>query len=152
MRKKEKKGRKKITQNNSWKTILSVFLLIFLGVFLLLNIYYSQNLSPLLISLTKKNDYQSVVSYLKKIEGTKYFSEELKKYQRIYGDRLLTDVFADKVKIEKTIKEFERLLKVNPNSRDLLYWLYRLNKMIGNQEKAKEYINKAREIDPMIKE
>ncbi len=152
MRKKEKKERKKIAKNSSWKIILSIILSILLGIFLLFNIYYSQNLSPLLVSLTKSNDYQSIVSYLKKIEGTKYFSDELKKYQRIYGDKLLNDVFADRVKIEKTIKEFEQLLKINSDSRDLLYWLYRLNQMIGNEKKAKEYLKRAKEIDPIIKD
>ncbi len=152
MRKKVKKEEKKITKNSPLRNILPLFLMFFLGIYLFLNIYYSQNLSPLLISLTKNEDYQSVVTYLKKIEGTKYFSDELKKYQRVYGDKLLNDVFADKVKIEKTIKEFEQLLKVNPDSRDLLYWLYRLNQMIGNEEKAKEYFKRAREIDPMVKE
>lgn len=152
MRKKEKKARKKIAKNSSWKIILTFFLFVVLGVFLFSNIYYSQNLSPLFISLAKGNDYQSVVSYLKKIEGTKYFPGELKKYQRLYGDRLLNDVFAERVKIEKTIKEFERWLRFNPDSRDLLYWLYRLNKMIGREEKAKEYLKKVREIDPKIEE
>lgn len=128
--------------------LVSAFVLMF--VFLGLNIYFSQNISPLFLTITDYY-YPTVVEFLKKIKKTPYFSEELTKFKKIYGQRVEDDVFFEDIEQEKKIEKLKSLLKLNPDSRDLLYNLYLLYKEKGDEITAKKYLQKAKAIDPWLR-
>ena len=136
---------------NFLKQLILFFLFIFMVVFLGTNIYFSQNISPLFLKVINP-DYQSAIAFLKKIKKTPYFSQELSKFKKIYGEKIVEEVFRDEIELDKKIKKYESLLKINSNNPDLLYNLYLLYKKKGNEKLAQEYLKKAREIDPWIKE
>lgn len=133
----------------SLKLIFSVVFCLLLGLFLGANILFSQNLPPLFLKVINP-DYQSTLIYLKKIKNTPYFSSELERFKKIYGQKVVNDVFYEEVEREKTIKKLEAFLKNNPDSRDLLYRLALLYQQAGNKEMAKKYLKRAKAIDPWI--
>ena len=63
-----------------------------------------------------------------------------------------TEVYADERKRRLTITELEKILQENPQSRDALYALAILHKRNGNEEKAFEYYEKAKTLDPLLGE
>ncbi|OGK11714.1 hypothetical protein A2954_05340 [Candidatus Roizmanbacteria bacterium RIFCSPLOWO2_01_FULL_37_12] len=123
------------------------FILIF--VYVLTNIFFSQNLSHLYFELVKE-DRAAVVSFLNKLKKLPIFPEYLRVNKKIYGDALEKEVFAENVKRKQTIAEAELLLEKNPKSRDILYNLYLLYKEDGDDIKAGEYLRRAKEVDPAI--
>jgi len=123
------------------------FILIF--VYVLTNIFFSQNLSHLYFELVKE-DRAAVVNFLNKIKKLPIFPEYLRVNKKIYGDALEKEVFAENVKRKQTIAEAELLLEKNPKSRDILYNLYLLYKEDGDDIKAGEYLRRAKEVDPAI--
>jgi len=132
---------------------LPKFFYMFLGfllvVFLLLNIFFSQNISSLFTGLVN-NQKQAVVSYLKKIKLLPQFGNELKYYKQTFGKEIEDEVFKDKREREKKIIELEGVLKKNDQARDVLYGLYLLYKEDGNNIKAEEYLKRAKKIDPTL--
>ena len=147
---KRAKIKKKSFFLNFLKQLVLFFLFIFMVVFLGINIFFSQNINPLFLKVINP-DYQSAIAFLKKIKKTPYFSQELSKFKKIYGEKIVEEVFRDEIELDKKIKKYESLLKINSNNPDLLYNLYLLYKKKGNEKLAQEYLKKAREIDPWIK-
>ena len=152
---KKKKTKKKELKNQIPKKIIfndfSTFLfIIFLLLFLILNVYLSQTISPLYEKLTN-NDKKATIEYLKKIKTLPYFKTELKKFTNIFGQSIVKEVFFDDEQRKIKIKKLEEALKKNPKSRDVLISLAILYQEDGNERLAKEYFKKAKEIDPMIK-
>ncbi len=123
------------------------FLLIFFYIFL--NILFSQLISPLYFQLVKE-DKKAVINFLQKIKNSAYFSPFLDKSKNIYGTQIEQEVFAEDNKRKETIAKFESFLQKNPKSRDLLYNLYLLYNEAGNKTKAEDYLERAKEIDPLI--
>ena len=148
--KKKVKIKKKYFFLDFSKKLFLFFLYFLMIVFLAINIFSSQNISPLFLKVINSN-YQATVLFLKKIKKTPYFFQQLTKFKKIYGEKIASDVFFDDIQREKKIKKFKDLLKLNPDSRDLLYNLYLLYKQAGNEKLAQEYLKKARKIDPWIK-
>jgi len=144
----KKKKEKKSSTNLYYYFIITFFILISC-LFLILNIFASQTISPLFYGVIN-NDYQSIVLFLKKIGNQSFFNQELKKYQLIYGKKIDGDVFSEERKRQEEIKKLEVLLQKNPNARDVLYQLYLLYQQAGNNKKAEEYYRKAKEIDPFL--
>jgi len=124
----------------------AVFLFIFLG----LNIFFSQNISPIFYGLTNF-DRKSVVLFLQKIRNQDDFKNQLNYFEEFFGTSLKNDVFAKELSRETRIKEFEQILKKNHYSRDVLYGLYQLYLEKGERNKAGEYLRQARAIDPLVK-
>ena len=135
---------------NFLNQLIFVFLFIFMVAFLGINIFFSQNIHPLFLKVINF-DYQAAVTFLKKIKKTPYFSQELSKFKKIYGEKIVKEVFHDDIELDKKIKKYQSLLRINPNSPDLFYNLYLLYKKKGNEKLAQEYLKKAKEIDPWIK-
>lgn len=129
-----------------WLKIL-FFILIFL--FLLTNIFFSQNLSPLFIGLFN-NHKQSIIEYLKKIKPLPFFKTELNKFTNIFGKEIADQVFKEEKEIDNKIALLEKTLEKNPKARDVLYALYQLYSKKGDQKKADQYLKRAKEIDPEI--
>ena len=147
-KKKELKNQipKKIIFNNFYNFIIIISLLLFL----ILNVYLSQTISPLYEKLTN-NDKKAIIDYLKKIKTLPHFKTELKKFTNIFGQSIVKEVFFDDEQRKIKIKKLEEALKKNPKGRDFLINLAILYKEDGNERLAQEYFNKAKEIDPMIK-
>ncbi len=129
---------------------LKITLLLIIYSFLLINIYYSQKVSPLYFSLIGGNK-TSVVSFLQKIKNLPVFNQFLSMNSNIYGPLIKDEINRTETARKENITKLESLLEKNPKSRDVLYDLYLLYKEEGNNGKAVEYLNRAREIDPTLK-
>jgi len=155
MAKKKNKKIKKIAlkknrldfKNLSLTKVLLSFLLLF---FLSLNIFFSQNIHPLYQKLVNE-EKKAVIEYLKKIKSLSVFKAELKKFTAIFGKQIANEVFFEDEQRKIKIKKLEAVLQKNPKSRDVLYALSKLYQEDGNERLAREYLKKAKEIDPMIK-
>ena len=125
-----------------------LFLCIF--IYLIVNLVLSQLISPLYFSLVK-NDRTAVVSFLSQIKNLPVFPEFFSLNKNIYGNSLEQEVFAKDLQRKEEIAELEYLLEKNAKARDVLYNLYLLYNEDGNKSKAEEYLRRAKEIDPAIK-
>ncbi len=121
-----------------------------LGLWLLFNLVSSQLMSPLYFNLVSENRL-AAASYLKHIQMLPQFLAELNKYRQIYGADIADFVFADKRQETQEINIYEAALCKNPESVTALYNLSLLYGENGNTQKAEEYLNKAKELDPSIK-
>ncbi|NCO23496.1 tetratricopeptide repeat protein [Candidatus Kuenenbacteria bacterium] len=135
---------------NIIKSPILFFSVFFLTVFLIINIIGSQTISPLYFSVLNE-DKNTTVIYLKKTMPLPFFQAELDKYKVIYGDEIEKQVFAEKYQRQQQISTLEVLLQKNPQARDVLYTLYQLYLADGKTNNAQEYLKKAQQIDPMIK-
>ena len=97
------------------------------------------------------NQKPAVVDYLKKIKPLLQFQDELKNYQQRYGVSLKNEVFKDERLRREEIARLEQLLIKNNQARDVLYKLYLLYKEDGDSNKARQYLDRAKEVDPTIK-
>lgn len=129
--------------------IIKLLLGVFLFLFLLFNLISSQLISPLYFQLLKE-DKNVAVALLRKIKKLPAFTSFLEINKKIYGNSFEQEVLTPDIKRNNLIDEYELLLLKNPKSRDLLYNLYLLYQEDGNEIKASEYFQKAKEIDPAI--
>ncbi len=130
---------------------INIFVVFFLSIFLTLNIAASELISPIYLGMINEQK-KSVVGYLKKILFLPFYKKELLVYQNIYGSGLESEVLKEKITKDSLIKKLEQILEKNPKERDVLFNLYRLNKEGGDDKRAYEYLQKAKEVDPTIKE
>ncbi len=118
-------------------------------IFLLLNIVTSQTVSSLYYEII--NDKEApVASFLKKIRFLPEFANIFKMNKNIYGPSLANDVFQDQKQRQDLIKKFEQALSQNPQSPEALYNLSLLYRKEGDPIKANDYLNRAKEIDPLL--
>jgi tetratricopeptide (TPR) repeat protein len=147
--KKSKKRKKQLTKKIFSTKILNILIAFIFFLFLLANISYSQNISPLYWKLVN-DEKQAVIDYLKKIKPLPFFKTELKKFTTIFGKKIVDDVFFEDEQRKIKIKKLEAVLQKNPKSRDVLYALSKLYQEDGNERLAKEYFKKAKEVDPNL--
>jgi hypothetical protein len=129
--------------------IISPLTVFIIGGFLLMNIIYSQAINPL-YNRVIDNDRPATIEFLKKIRSLPVFKDELMAYQSTYGSVIADEVFKEERSRKAMIGKLESLLEKNPKSPDVLYELYELNKTEGNIGLAKQYLERAKEIDPSI--
>ncbi|KKP67614.1 MAG: hypothetical protein UR68_C0008G0015 [Candidatus Roizmanbacteria bacterium GW2011_GWA2_35_19] len=153
-----KHGIKIKDQSARWRTKIKslniannvkVFIVFLLSLCLLVNIFFSQLISPIYFHLVN-DDRQSVVQFLKSIRPLYFFEKEYDKYKEIYGNNIYFDVFSEENSQNQKIKEFEQILSKNPRSRDALYGLYLLYKEKDDDKTAEGYLKQAKAIDPKI--
>lgn len=131
------------------KDNLSILLVFLLLIFLCINVFFSQTISQIFFGMTI-NDNKSVVQFLQKVRDTKYFDQQLKYFENIYGPSLKTDVFA-KERIRKAkIKQLEQILEKNSQSRDVLYSLFQLYWEENDKLTALKYLQLAKTVDPNV--
>jgi len=118
-------------------------------LFITANIFSSQQIAPLYFQVAK-DDRPAIVNFLSKITRLSDFEKLLRINKNIYGAYLEQEVFAESAKRRETITEYGLLLEKNPQSRDTLYNLYLLYQKEGNEIKAKEYLKRAKQIDPNL--
>ena len=127
-----------------------MFLTVLLSVFLIFQIFFSQNLSPLFFGLTNNNK-ESIVSFMQKIRLTSDFPQQLNYFENIYGSAIKNEIFFKEIAQNQKITKFEQILKNNNQARDILYSLFLLYKEKGDNLKAEKYLRLAKEVDPNIK-
>lgn len=130
-------------------TLLTIFTACLLFLFLFTNMILSQLVSPIYFQLARENKNASV-SFLKKIKNLPHFIPFLEMNKNIYGEYIEQEVFAEDNKRKEMIAKFESLLEKNKKSRDLLYNLYLLYQEDKNYSKAQEYLDRAKEVDPLL--
>jgi tetratricopeptide (TPR) repeat protein len=118
-------------------------------IFLSLNIYFSQAI-PDLYQKVVDNEKSAIVAYLRAIKPLPEFKSELSKYQVSYGDNITQSVFKEDYERQREIEKMEKLLARNSQARDVLYNLAILYKEKGDNQKAEEYLDRAKAIDPSL--
>lgn len=127
---------------------MTVFAVIF-ALFVILNAAISQ-FYPALYFQGLVNERETAVPYLKSIQSLPGFQSELDNLTSVYGDSVTEGVFYDDSMRENYIKELEQLYVKNPSSRDINYQLSLLYGQKGETVKSREYLQKARAIDPAL--
>lgn len=128
---------------------LPLFLMFFLMIFLGLNIFSSQNLSPIFFGIVN-NDKNKTIDFLRNIRKLPEFDKQLKYFGSIYGTSINSEVFEEELKRDHEIKQLEQVLKKSYQSRDVIYRLYELYLEKGDKTKAEKYLKLAKKIDPNI--
>ena len=136
-------------KKNNFDSFLKIFTFSFVFIFLIINIYFSQNISSLYQEIIN-NEKEAVISYLKKIKKQPFFKSELKKFNQIFNQSIAREVFFEDEQRKIKIKKLKEALKKNPKSRDILTNLAILYQEDGNDKLAQEYFNKAKEVDPNL--
>ena len=142
----QKQETKRITPGTIF--LYGVFIVIF--IFAVINMGWSQNISPLYFRMIN-DEKLAVASYLTDIRKLPFFSSELIHYKNKYGQEVEKEVFKIEETRRKNITKLEKALKDSPSSRDLLYNLSVLYHEAGDEKKAGEYLRRAKEIDPTVK-
>lgn len=114
------------------------------------NIISSQTLPSLYYRLIN-GDKQAAISYLTHIRPLTFFQSELIKYKNIHGLWVEEQVFKKEWERNRKIAALEDSLEKNRKSRDILYGLSVLYDERGDKARARDYLEKAREIDPDVK-
>jgi len=102
------------------------------------------------VGVSNENE-PTTVYFLKKIKTLPIFSTVIKLSENVFNKNLKSQVFSEDVQRKAEIKKYERLLIKNPSSRDILYRLYQLYLADNNQNKANEYLNRAKAVDPNVR-
>mgnify|MGYP001562952195 FL=1 len=131
------------------KKIAWGFVLSLAGAYVVLNVVFSQLISPLYFRQVV-DERDAIVPYLQSVRSLPTFQKDLILYKNLYGKLIEEEVFYNDLLRENKIKELEETLQKNPSSRDTLYNLYLLYSQAGNEPKALEYLNRAKLIDPAL--
>lgn len=129
----------------------AVYLAIAGGCFIALSNIIASQVFPNLFYPFVDGSRQSVVSYLTHIKKLPIFETELARYKNTYGATIETEVFKEDVLRKQKISFLEKELVKQPYARDILYALSLLYRDDGNTDKAVYYLEKARAIDPSIR-
>ncbi|HLD26878.1 MAG TPA: hypothetical protein VJB63_02905 [Patescibacteria group bacterium] len=129
----------------------ALYICIFLFfVYTILNIYASQQFNSLFFHLVTRQKKDDAVLFLKKIQKTAYFSDQLSVFTRLYGASIQEDLQKETEERDKKISQLEALLEKNKYARDVLIKLALLYYENDHPSRAKNYYQKAQTIDPEI--
>lgn len=142
----QKSNAKNLAQRLNIFNVLFIFLIF---VFLFLNIFYSQIISPLYFDFIN-NDKDSTISFLQKIKNLSEYQNILEMNDNIYGNTVKKEILKDENKKKVMINNLEQQLAISPKARDILYSLYKLYLAEGDTVKAREYLIRAKQVDPSV--
>lgn len=120
-----------------------------LVLFLILNITVSQLIHPLYYKVANE-DGEATVEMLILSKHLPEFKEMLAMQDKIFGPSIESEVFQREIQRNDRIGALEALLQKNPKARDVLYTLYKLYNENGEKGRAREYLDRAKEIDPTL--
>lgn len=126
---------------------VAAFLLV---LFLVGNIISTQSISPLYRDVVDGKKHETV-EFLKIIKPLPSFPKILTMFQIAFGPEIKKQVFAEDLKLQKTIKNLEKILEKNPKAPQVLLELSKLYRDRGKEDLAQEYLRRAQEVDPIIK-
>lgn len=118
--------------------------------FLVMNILFSQQLPSLYFSIINEEAGAMVtfLKYGKDIPAFRLIASEIQDQFLLYGN----EIYKEERHRQQLIQKLETLLAQNPQSRDVLYSLYLLYDRSGDEITAQHYFQRAKEIDPGIKQ
>jgi hypothetical protein len=119
-----------------------------LTLLLAANIVYSQIVNPVWERMTN-GDRVAQVQFFKIIKDMPVFAELRDLTSGTYAT-LQQDINADDVTRKDKIAKMEALLDENPDNPDLLYAISTLYRDGGDDAAADDYLQRARELDPLI--
>ena len=118
-------------------------------VFLLANMYASQQIHPLYFNFIGENK-DDVIKTLRFIQSLPEYPEVLAMQKNIYGSSIEGEVNQEAKIRDNSIRHLEEELKINPKARDVLYNLSILYKKEGNSQKSLELYRQALQVDPAV--
>lgn len=134
-----------------YKSYIQYTIVFLVGLYMGLNILFSQMISPWYF-IGLKDEKGSIVPYLQAIRPlAPFFQGELDRATALYGSWVEQEVYAVDSTRDAKINLLEQYLVNNPKSRDILYTLHQLYEEKGDQMKSLEYLQRARVIDPELK-
>lgn len=130
-------------------------LILFVGsvimiVFISINIFMTQNVSPLFSALIYEKREEAALSFLQAVQNEPFFESNRRYWQSVFDDHLSESIKKEKNKIQREIKTMEEILKKNPHSRDALTSLAILYLKQKDYSKAHNLYTKAKKIDPTV--
>lgn len=141
---------KKLKKNLDFRVWSLEFLLFgALGLFLILNIFFSQVVSPLYVGLTNE-ERPAAIYFLRNYLNQPGFPIVFAIFKNIYGRGIEDEIYVQERAQKQLIKNLEQILQKNPKSRDVLYSLFLLYKQVGNEERSSYYLRLAKEVDPTL--
>lgn len=125
----------------------------YIAVFLLVirNVTMSQNISPSYFQIVNQNR-KGEIDFLQRIQTLPEYEKYLDLGRKLYGEDMEKEVNRDALKRKAEISHLESILRLNPQARDVLYGLSKFYRVQGDVVKADIYLEKAKEVDPTIKE
>lgn len=149
-KKAQKKTEKKVVHHKiSIGKIVATGFYVSLGIlFLSVNLYASQMIHPLYGRLVN-NETAAWVTFFKITRNNEKAEAYLYDVQGKYRD-LQEEINQDNSTRLQMIANLEEILKLNPQSRDVLYAIATLYKESGDNEKAADYLKRAQQIDPLL--
>ncbi len=132
---------------------ITPFLAALIIVYLIANIVWSQNISSIYFKLSniksskiemKKSAYNLLIS----IRKLPFYKDYLTRYKNVFGNSIEEDIRIENKKRFDYLENLNALLEKNPKSRDVLFRLYIYYKEEGNIQKALQYLNTLKQIDP----
>ncbi|NTU46000.1 hypothetical protein HGA88_00025 [Candidatus Roizmanbacteria bacterium] len=114
-----------------------------------LNVLFSQWIDPLYFDYVEEKE-PAVVQTLEKLQTIPEFPQVLAVQKNIFGENLKDKVVAPQLQQKQRISQLEKLLERNPSARDVLWNVSRLEQMSDNPDKAKEYADRAKAVDPTL--
>lgn len=139
-----------VFNNETMKQLVFKSLFLFISILLIINVFYSQLISPLYFNFVN-NDEVSTISFLKKIKNLPDYKKILGMNNNIFGETVNAEIFRQENLKKDMINDLEQQLTINPKSRDVLYSLYKLYLSEEDNVRANDYLRRAREIDPSIR-
>ncbi|MEO6508702.1 MAG: hypothetical protein ABIO02_02005 [Patescibacteria group bacterium] len=138
-------------QRSSSESITLFIIGFLLYIFVSLNIVASQqSVAPLYFSFVAE-DRDAVEQTLHNTQSLEEFPDVLEMQRNIYGESIYDGIFKENKERLDSIQNLEQILQQNPKAREVLYALSVLYKE-GNQPiKSQQYLQKAQEIDPLLR-
>lgn len=97
-----------------------------------------------------EGDKTATMDFLRAMKPIPEFNVLLERQRNIFGAEIDFNLFDAETKREIQIFQLEKILEYNPKSRDVLYGLYKLYNEGDRTDKAQEYLNRAKAIDPLV--
>jgi len=151
---KKSAGKKKspVKKNPAVPFFWNSLLVMAYGVLLLLlivNIYASTQMPDIFYGLNNK-DPQAVVDFFKRVSKAPQFTQLFPEIKHTLLKHR-KDIYKESDERREQIASLEKILEINPQSRDVLYSLYLLHESNGNTATALHYWEQAQLIDPQVK-
>lgn len=144
----KKKSEKESTSFVSWAVHIATSILFgLLFLFLATNILFAVSLPDVEPIISGKSE--GVVNFMKRARTLSPFPTLFPEIKFMFVNHEL-EVYKDDRERRDMIVKLEKALVINQKSRDVLYSLYLLYDKSGNESKASEYLQRAREVDPNI--
>ncbi len=129
-------------------SLVKIGAVLLLLLFLYGNISLSQSVTPLYFTLF--DNEKATVRFLQSIQSLPEFTSYFRMAKNIFGSQIEQKVYQESRDRKQMIGKLEALLRRSPKARDALYNLSVLYKAEGDEERSQNYLERAREVDPLI--